>query len=295
MPLLNKRKPTAWWKETHPKEWHTHKSLSNITISLKDGQPIAIGEGYRKVAYHGYAFFKNGTTHSKVPIVIKKFKEPLSAKKAGEYNKLITFLRESNFPVPKSGLVKVTPAFAKTLGGIAKPGDWVAIQQFFGKKQKTHIVDRLKEVDLMIAKFMGRRILRNQTDFSLLFLGKKIARTDAIKLFAKLVNLEITPKFDAIAPLRVNNKVIGAIPFDLDLIIEEISNTKRKPTSPELAIKFLEIINSITQSKKERLRLFEIGIKEISSNEVKQNLLLFKTGYLFFEKKNEIEKDFFSN
>ncbi len=284
---------TSWWKEKKPKGWLSHNSLSRVRLSVRNGQPIKVGEGYRKIAYHGFAFFKNGDRVSKVPVVIKKFKEEISQERADEYNKLISFLRKNKFPIPRSGLIRVTKEMELELNNIVKQGDYIAIQQFFGKGTKTHIVDRNKEVDRMLKKFRKKtHILGQHTDFSFLFLGKKLARTDAALIFAKMINLKILPKFDVVAPLNIKGKYRGAIPFDLDLIIEEITQRKT-PSNAELAVRMLEILNSITPNNKERLRLYNIVLKEVKAKEIKANLELFKNSILLTNNKELENNDFF--
>ncbi len=269
-------KSNPWFIKNPMGKWLPQSSLLRVSVGKKS--PVFVGEGQRKRVYYGFAFFKrdSGNKVSKVRVVIKKFKEPLTDEQGRQYNVLLNFLRERRFPLPKSGLVKVTPQMAPFLNGIAFQGEWIAIQQFFGNSRKTAIIDRFVEVDKQMKRFQAKnKSYEKYNDFSLLFFGKKNARTDAARIMAMLVNLGVRPKFDLIAPLKKGKRNIGAIPFDYDLIVEELASDK-KPKSQDLALRLVELLKQITPDFRERERLFKLSYNELKSEEVKKYLLFLK-------------------
>ncbi len=287
--MIQHKPKTSWWSKPQVKEWHTQSSL--LKVSFGEKEPTLIGEGQRKKAYYGFAHFKkdNAGRVSKVRVVIKKFKIPLTDLQAQKYIELLNFLREKRFPLPKSGLVKVTPEIEKSLKGVVKNGEWIAIQQFFGNQRKTAIVDRFVEVEKQITAFRAQnKSYQKYTDFSLLFLGKRMARTDAAKLLAMLINLKVRPRFDVLAPLKKGERNIGSIPFDYDLIVEEMMSTK-KPSAGDLAVRLVELINKITPNNNERERLYKISLNNIESPEVRKYMNFVKNSLLFSEETKEVE------
>ena len=273
-------------KNKVPQKWHGRRQL--VRLSLRGGLDNYIAEGNKKRVYAGFAFFKQ--LHEgkikivKKPIAIKTFKETMSYKDAKAYNGLIASLREKGYPLPKGRLVKVTKDMSEALQGIAKPGEWIALQQFFGKDSSSKIIDRRRESLLMMEKLKRNDVsLSSHSDVSLLFYGKKMARSDAASLFGQLANFGASPKFDVIAPLKGKNGIRSAIPFDFDLVLDELTNRSSKPPKPALAIELLHTLRLMTNNSRERERLFRIAVAQIKDPKLSDYVKFYKKG--IFEKK----------
>jgi hypothetical protein len=269
----------SWWKRNIPQKWFGIENLVRLSVSNGSSPPIPVGEGVKKRAYFAHAFFKDPITDkiSKMRVVVKVFKNPISDETAFQYMKLVKFLREHKIPVPKGSMVKITKEMVPSMAGVVGEGQWVAVQQFFGTGRKTNIVDRFVESKKQITIFSEKGIsFEKHNDMSLMFYGKKVARTDAVKIFAMLANIGVLPKFDLLAPLKKGSKIIGSIPFDFDLIVEEMHNSKELPSNPVIAHRLIQTIKLISISVPERIRLLKVCIQEIKSPELRKELVRLK-------------------
>ncbi len=274
------------WKPVQRKpgaSWFGPERIARLTVRRDAARlaPVHIGEGFKKTVYLGSVHFRADTPAGsrlvKKTVAIKTFKEPLSDGQAMAYNKIIKDLREKGCPIPKGAIYKVTAQTAPGLSGIAAAGEWVAIQQYFGQGAKTKIVDRRQEVERKMQQLKARgRPLGGHSDYSLLFHGKRLERTEAVRLMASLVDSGYVPKPDAVAPLRRAKGKAGAIPFDFDLVVDEYIKPGTKPSGAELAGHLIHSIRQLSPDMRERMRLFEICMGEVSSPEIKRFLVFLK-------------------
>lgn len=280
-----KTKPFSWWQR-EPKPWIGPESVERIRLAV-NGPHVLIGEGYRKKAYLGFVYFKTPKGIVKKKVAIKKFTTtPLTDEAAQAYMRVIDYLRVKGFPLPKSGLYKTTEVDAKNSKGLFSPGEWVAIQQYFGNRKGSKIVDRKTE----FVKALEKATLKSKGGLpaqvmpvEALFRRRKLERIQAVRFLTELANLGYSPRFDVVAPLR-NTLHRGAIPFDLDLIADEVMEHK-KPTNAELAVALLENIKLLTNNPAERKRLYNEAF--FAANEgIKQNISHFK--YLLVQKDENI-------
>jgi hypothetical protein len=211
-----KNKP--WWKGKL-NAWFGREQVRRIKLRIDNNHPISHGEGMHGKIYSGYLYPERQAGKKKA-VVIKKFNRALTDDTANSYSRAIEKLRRGRFPIPKTGMYKMTREDAESSGNLFREGEWVQVQQFFGRGTETKILDRYREVE---RRGKQGRIMAEHV--GILFSKKPEARKEAALLLTKLVNMGFMPVVDVVAPLVVSKGPAGAIPFDIDLIVAQTAQS----------------------------------------------------------------------
>jgi len=225
------------------KIWKKTSSVSRLTfsrISERDKRKIGksdnlffhnnketVGIGSSNIGriFVGRIQFKDGSKHR---VAIKVFKNPITDKRAQQYQQAIDDLREAGVRLPKMAMVKTKI-----------PGEqleqWVQVSQLFGSSLK------------------GSKI-KNKTWFRI---EDPKGRKEAIEELTKVANAGYFPADDLIEPFRDKSK--GVMPIDLDMIARL---GKAHPNSN--SEKLIELVKLLAKDPEEYRRLISIAMKTAS-------------------------------
>jgi len=123
------------------RKWKKPKDVERLIISHKK----LTGGGGEGQVYIGRLKFKGGEWRR---VAVKRFFDPLSDKKAKDYQTMIKKLVKEGVPLPKTGTIKIE-------------GEWVQVMELFTKQGKTKIVDwhkTEKEVRPQMAEIFAKTV-----------------------------------------------------------------------------------------------------------------------------------------